>query len=74
RHGAKLEDGRPITPVLYGAVRSEEIEGIRRQVGQESWRAGHFERAAAIFDSLVTTPDFEDFLTIPAYEELLRTE
>jgi malate synthase len=74
RNGARLEDGRTITPALYAAVRDEELAAIRRQVGEESWRAGRFERAAAIFDALATSTALEDFLTLPAYDELIATE
>ncbi len=74
RHGARLEDGRTITPALYAAVRDEELAAIRRQVGEESWRAGRFERAAAIFDALATSSALADFLTLPAYDELIATE
>ncbi len=73
RHDARLEDGRPVR-ALYAAVRDEELAGIRRQVGEDGWSAGRFEPAAAIFDRLATSDSLEDFLTIPAYEELLRTE
>ena len=74
RHGARLEDGRPISLDLYRAVRDEEISGIRRQVGDETWNAGRYARAAEIFDDLATASDLADFLTIPAYDELLRNE
>ena len=35
RHGAKLEDGRTITPALYAAIRDEELAAVRRQVGED---------------------------------------
>jgi malate synthase len=73
RHDARLEDGRPVR-ALYPAVRDAELAGIRRHVGEDGWRAGRFEPAAAIFDRLATSDSLEDFLTIPAYEELIRTE
>ena len=74
RHEAKLEDGRRLTPELYASIRDEEIAGIRRHVGQEAWRAGRFGRAAEIFDALATSHTLEDFLTLPAYDELIATE
>jgi hypothetical protein len=43
-------------------------------VGEAAWAAGRFGRAAALFDSLTTAPELADFLTIPAYEELVRDE
>ncbi len=74
RHGAKLEDGRTITPDLYAAVRDEELAAVRRQVGETAWRSGRFERASAIFDELATSETLQDFLTLPAYDELIATE
>jgi malate synthase len=73
-HGVALEDGRPLTRALYDAIRGEELAAMRAQVGDAGWRAGRFERAAALFDALATAPRLADFLTIPAYDELTRTE
>ncbi|HVQ53878.1 MAG TPA: malate synthase A, partial [Thermoanaerobaculia bacterium] len=74
RHEVVLEDGRPLTRALYDAIRDEELSALRAQVGEAGWRAGRYERAAALFDALATAPALADFLTIPAYEELTRTE
>jgi len=74
RHGVVLEDGRPLTRALYDAVRDEELAALRAEVGEAGWRAGRYERAAALFDALATAPALADFLTIPAYDELTRTE
>ena len=74
RHGALLEDGRLLSRELYGAIRDEELAGIRRQIGESAWTAGRHARAAEIFDGLITASELADFLTIPAYDELLRTE
>jgi len=74
RHGARLEDGRPVTRELFAQVRDEELAAIREQVGDTRWRAGRFDRAAEIFESLATADTMEEFLTIPAYDELVRTE
>jgi malate synthase len=74
RHGARLDDGRPLTRELYARVRDEELAALRTQVGDAAWRAGRYERAAALFDRLATAPELADFLTIPAYDELVNTE
>jgi malate synthase len=74
RHEVVLEDGRRLTRALYDAIRDEELSALRAQVGEAGWRAGRYERAAALFDALATAPVLADFLTIPAYEELTRTE
>jgi hypothetical protein len=35
---------------------------------------GRFGEAAGILDALVTSKEFKEFLTIPAYAELLKIE
>ena len=74
RHERVLDDGRRLTRALYDAILAEELSALRAQVGEAGWRAGRFERAAALFDALATAPALADFLTLPAYEELTRTE
>ncbi|MGE0351785.1 MAG: malate synthase A [Gemmatimonadales bacterium] len=74
RHGATLDDGRVVTPELYHAVTAEELERIRGLVGDERYRGGRFDLARQIFDRLITSKEFEEFLTLPAYRELLKIE
>jgi len=74
RHGARLEGGPRVTPELFARIRDEELAAIRAQAGETGWRAGRYERAAEIFESLATADELADFLTIPAYDELVATE
>src|SRR5437868_8759984 len=62
-HGAKLDDKRPVTAELYKKIRDEE----RQSIGERPLIG----RAVALFDRLTLSDQLEDFLTIPAYEELL---
>jgi malate synthase len=62
-HGATLDDGRPFTRELYTQLRDEEL----RSIGERP----HIKRAAEIFDQLIVSDELADFLTIPAYEELV---
>ncbi len=64
QNGAKLEDGIPCTAELYLKVRAEELE----KAGGAG--AGRYAEAAEILDSLVTAPNFAEFLTLPAYKGL----
>jgi malate synthase len=73
RHDARLEDGRPVRQA-YPALRDEELARMRGAAGEDGWRSGRFAPAAEIFDRLATSDTLEDFLTIPAYDELIRTE
>ena len=65
-HDARLDDGRAITPELYKKIREEELQRIGPRP--------HLQRAAALFDRLTLADELADFLTIPAYDELLRLE
>ena len=63
-HHAHLDDGRAVTPELYRQIRDEELQKIGSRP--------HLEKAAAIFNDLILNDELADFLTLPAYEELLN--
>src|SRR5436305_5366845 len=65
-HGARLDDGRAVTAELYKQIRDEEIGRIGARP--------HLARAVEIFDRLTLNDELADFLTIPAYDELLEIE
>jgi malate synthase len=65
-HGAKLDDGRVIDAALYRQIRDEELAAIGG--------SPHAANAARIFDELILSDTLADFLTIPAYEELMKAE
>src|SRR5262245_34599170 len=71
RHGAALEDGRKVTTELVRVVIAEEMARVAQAVGPERIASGRFEEARNLFDRLATNEDFEEFLTIPAYESLI---
>ena len=72
KHGAKLDDGRTFTPELYRQLRDEELATIRSR--SDAGTLTRLDRAAALFDRLTLVDELADFLTIPAYEELLDIE
>jgi malate synthase len=74
RHQARLEDGRTLTHELYRAMVAEELERIRALVGDDRYGKGKFPLAAATFDRLIANQEFTEFLTLPAYDELLKLE
>ena len=67
---AVLTDGRPITMDLYKSLVPEQLAAIKKLVGEEKYNAGKYELAAKIFDGLVTSESFVEFLTLPAYQHL----
>ncbi len=67
---AALDDGRRITPALYGALLAEEMEKIKSLAGEKRFAAGKYDVAKQLFDQLVTEKEFAEFLTLKAYEYL----
>jgi len=69
-HGATLEDGRHVTPELFRQVYAEELAHLEKDGSAQHYGAENFARARELFERLSTSPTFEDFLTLPAYEAL----
>ncbi|MEJ2750311.1 MAG: malate synthase A, partial [Anaerolineae bacterium] len=67
-NGAKLDDGRTVTPELYRALVPDVLAHIKEMIGAEQYNNGKYELAADLISQLVTEQDFTDFLTLPAYE------
>jgi malate synthase len=69
-----LEDGRKVTEDLVRGMVPEELAKVRTLLGEESWAAGRYEDAARLFEELVLSDDYAEFLTVPGYERLVRGE
>ena len=70
-HGAKLEDGRTVTFELYNELVPQELENIKTYVGEEAYNNGRFAEARELFDKLIESKEFIEFLTLPAYERIV---
>jgi malate synthase len=68
RHKAKLSDGRTITKELVDQTLREELEKLKAMLGAERFQQGKFELAAELYEKMMTTPQFDEFLTLKAYE------
>jgi malate synthase len=66
-----LDDGRKVTLELVRELIGQELETIKSEVGLERYDAGHFPAATALFDKLVAQDEFTEFLTLPAYEQII---
>jgi malate synthase len=62
-----LADGRKVTVELFRELLAEELPKVRVHLGEPAWRSGKYEEAARLFDT-ITTGDYVDFLTLPAYD------
>jgi malate synthase len=69
-----LADGRKITRELVRQLLPEELARVRELLGEQAWKAGRYETAAAMFDRLTTEDQYIEFLTLPGYDWLTRHE
>ena len=70
RHGAVLEDGRAVDERLVRTLLESEMLLIRGEIGPAHFDGGRFKDALALFERLIFSPTFEEFLTLTAYELL----
>jgi malate synthase len=70
RHGAKLDDGRPVTADLVRQTIPEEVAKIRKHIGEERFAQSQFELAAKLFEEMMTKREFTEFLTLVAYDHV----
>ncbi len=70
KFGAKLDDGRPVTAELYDGLLPDELARIRAEYGDERYDGGRFPEAVALFMKMSKSADFDEFLSVPAYELL----
>jgi malate synthase len=71
-HERTLEDGTPITRELVERLEVEELERIRREIGDDDWfvSQGRPDQSRRLFERVALADEFLPFLTLPAYEEL----
>jgi malate synthase len=70
KHGAKLDDGRPVTPELVKQTIASVLDQLRSGIGAERFEKGKYKLAAQIFEKMMLSGEFNQFLTLPAYEYL----
>jgi malate synthase len=69
-HNATLADGRAVTADLVDTVIDEELAKTKPAVDEKRFAA--YERAATMMRNLVRSDRFTDFLTLPAYDSVLK--
>jgi len=68
-HKAKLDDGREVTEGMIRSFTDEEIDNIKTLYGKY-FDPENFRYAKEIFEKLIYSNKFYDFLTLLAYKEL----
>jgi malate synthase len=69
---AKLSDGRVVDAPLVESTIANELSRQKSQVDAARYAA--YEKAANLMRDLVLAPQFAEFLTLPAYERILKDE
>jgi malate synthase len=64
-----LDDGRKVTVELFRQLLKDELPKVKTYLGDEAWKAGKYEAAAQLFDE-ITTGEYVEFLTLPAYQKI----
>jgi malate synthase len=67
--GVALDDGRTVTRELVDDLLEQELAGIRQEAG-DGFDATGYAKAAALFRQVALANDYQDFLTVPAYEQM----
>jgi malate synthase len=71
-HKAKLSDGRVVDLALVESMIAGELD--RQKIAVDAARYAAYEAAADLMLELVRAPKFIDFLTLPAYQRVLKEE
>jgi malate synthase len=69
-HGARTSDGAAITPERFDRLLTEEIDRIHHEVGPDRLLNGVFPTAVRLFEQMTKQDEFDEFLTLPAYDLL----
>ena len=70
KHGAAITDGPEIEDELLERLFEEEMEKIKDLVGEAFFAAGKYDEARDLFWDMTVSDEFQEFLTLPAYERL----
>ncbi|MCB5179442.1 malate synthase A [Streptomyces antimicrobicus] len=69
--GVVFENGERATAELARKVAAEELAAIRAEIGDEAFAAGKWQQAHDLLLQVSLDADYADFLTLPAYEQLV---
>ena len=68
KHESKLDSGEKITTELFVKILDKALISIREEIGDDRFLEGRFELAKKLFKDMIISENFDEFLTIPAYE------
>jgi malate synthase len=69
-HEARTTDGVPVTPARFDTLLTQELDHIHGEVGPGRLLRGVFPTAVRLFEQMIKQDEFDEFLTLPAYDLL----
>ena len=69
-NNVQIVDGRNFNLAMYQLLKREELVKIKKLVGDSSFINGKFKLAIELFDELVLSKDYKEFLTLSAYNHI----
>jgi malate synthase len=69
-HGARLDDGRTIDRALVRSTIAAESAALRARLGEGPFESGRFPLATKLFEEMILSEAFPEFLTLVAYDHL----
>lgn len=66
----KMEDGTVVTESLVKEMIDTEMDVIKQYVGEDNFTNGKFDEAVTLFTDLVMQKEYEEFLTLSAYDKI----
>jgi malate synthase len=67
-NAAHLSTGEPVTVEMVRTAIDAELEKLRGTLGSDRFAEYRFDEARSLFEQVALSPDFVEFLTVPAYE------
>ena len=67
-NNVRTVEGTPITEQTIHQIADEELARMRDEFGEENYSTGRFEEARKLLEDVAISPEFPEFLTLPAYE------
>jgi malate synthase len=70
KNEVQLEDGRNFDSELYTKILQDEVEKIKLNINEENLKNSRLDLATELFNKLVISENFEEFLTLSAYQHI----
>ena len=68
KNKATFNTGEVVSSEIFKEILQEELVLIKNEIGIEVYDAGKFDVASTLFEEMILKDEFDEFLTLPAYQ------